>query len=255
MFLVYNHSDMKKQLLTITNLNTYFKKDPNKRLVHKGLNISVNEGEVIAIIGRNGCGKTTLVNSILGVYKKARIQTGEIVFSDGFDTTKEIGIQFQTEDNVSELIRPDNLINFYKKYYGSRIDNEIVEEMIDIYGIRDFLKTKVSKLSGGQRQRLNLLLATMHKPKLLILDEFTTGLDVVSIMSILKYIKKLVKDINGTLILVTHQPKEIKLLAERVLFMNNGIIEKEFTIDEIEKKYKGDYDDFMFEVVSGEKYE
>lgn len=242
---------MKSKLIEIKKLSTKFKEGKDYKVVHNELDLDVYDGEVLSIIGKNGCGKTTLVQTLVGLKK---LQSGEINFADDFDLRNETGIQFQTEDKTSDLIRPKNLIKFFTKFYGAeKINEEKLNEMIEVFGLTEFMNRKLNKLSGGQRQRLNLLLAVMSQPRLIILDEFTTGLDISSVMGILEYIMKMKKENKATIIVITHQSKEIKMMADRVVHMRDGKIADEFTHKEIVEKYKNDFDDFLYKTIEGGK--
>ncbi len=236
----------KKKLLSIKNLRTVF----GEKIVHNNLDLDIYDGEVLSIIGANGAGKTVLSETIVGIRK---IQQGEITTIEGFNLKVESSIQFQNEENSSDLITPKNTIEFYKKLFIKRTSEEKVNEMMNVFGVSEFVNTKISKLSGGQRQRLNLLLAMINNPRLLILDEFTTGLDITSVIGILNYIIKYVKENKSTLIIITHSPKEVKMLAERVVLLKDGKIASEFTNKQIDTKYKGDFDQFLIDQISDEE--
>lgn len=240
----------KEILVSIKGLETAFKDKGSTKVVHACLDLDIYDGEVLSIIGANGAGKTVLVETITGI---RNVQKGTITVKEDFDIQLESGLQFQTEDNASELIKPRNIITFYKKFYKGMVDEAELENMIKVFGLEEFLDRKINKLSGGQKQRLNLLLACMHQPKLLILDEFTTGLDITSVIDILDYIVEMVKKNKSTLIVITHSAKEIKMLADRVVLINNGVIANEITTTEIETKYKGDFDQFMIDQIRGSK--
>lgn len=243
-------SKNKEILLSVRKLNTKFINKKNVNIVHKNLDLDIYEGECLSIIGSNGAGKTVLVETIIGIRK---IQSGEIIPKKGFDIMKDSGMQFQTEDDVSTYIRPINLIKFYKKIYSDKVIDEEVDQMIDIFGVRDLLNIKFKKMSGGQRQRVNLLLSIISKPRLLILDEFTTGLDITTVIDILEYIINLSKKNNMTLVIVTHSAKEIKILADRVVLIRDGIIKMDITTSEIKKKYNNDFDEFLIESIRRNK--
>lgn len=240
-----------KILLSLKEIKTKFNDKNGVKVVHNGLNLDIYEGETLSIIGKNGAGKTVLVETIVGV---RNIQSGKIETAEGFDRQFDSGIQFQTEDDTSELIRPKYLIDFYKDFYGpENIDKIELEKMIEVFGIKDFLNKKMKQLSGGQKQRVNLLLAVMSKPKLLILDEFTTGLDITSVIDILDYITELAKREGMTTIIVTHSAKEIKMLADRVVLIQDGVIKEEVTHSEIKKKYNDDFDQYLIDSIRGVK--
>ncbi len=235
----------KRTFIEIKGLKKSFGRKGNKKEVHKDITLKVYEGETLAIIGANGSGKTVLMETIVGVRKQ---DEGKIIFDfgKGKDPFEEIGMQFQDSDANSKL-KPKEMIEFIRKMYESKVDKDQLNEMIKIFGVEEFVDRKIKKLSGGQRQRLNLLLATMHNPKLMILDEFITGLDIISVHNILDYIKKMKEDNNSTMIIISHQPSEIKKLSDRILVLKDGEIKSEYLTKDIEEKYKGDFDRFLIE--------
>ncbi len=236
----------KKVIIRIEGLTKSFKSGFKSNEVHKGVTFDIYDGETLAIIGANGAGKTVLMETLVRIQKQ---NSGNITYNfDGMDPFEEIGMQFQDADSNSNLT-PLELINFIKKMYGKKVDNGQLEEMLDVFGIRPYLKKRIKKLSGGQKQRVNLLLATMHNPKFLILDEFITGLDILSVRDILEYIAKLKEKNNSTLVIISHQPQEIEKLAERIVILKDGVITDEYSNDEVRKKWKGDFTNFLIESI------
>lgn len=210
----------------------------NEKKVLKGVSFGVKQGETLALVGANGAGKTVLIETLLGMNdakknSKMFLNLGEDTFEKNL---KLVGIQYQNSKFPLNS-RVIDVINYNKKFYKN-IDHIELQNMIETFGLFDILNSKTSKLSGGQRQRLNLLLAIMHQPKLMILDEFITGLDVRTVRKIITYVSELKFKNNSTMIIISHQPEEIKELADRVIVMNNGSITIETTIPEILKKYK-----------------
>lgn len=234
------NTDKDDYIVTFKNI----KKSFGTKKVHKGVTFNIKRGETLALIGANGAGKTVLMETLVRVQRQ---DSGHIEYNfNGTDPFEEIGMQFQDADSNS-ILRPLDMIKFIKKMYGDKVDNKQLEEMIDIFGVRDYIKTKIKKLSGGQKQRVNLLLATMHNPSLMILDEFITGLDVLSVRDILDYISFLKEKNNATLVIISHQPEEIKSLAQRVIVLKDGVIANELTHKEIDKEYKGKFTDFLID--------
>ncbi len=160
---------------------------------------------------------------------------------------EEIGFQFQ-DSNLPKRIKVKLLIKLFGELYEERVSKAQVIEMIEVFGVQEFINKPSSKLSGGQRQRLNLLLAVLHQPKIMILDEFITGLDITSVVRIIDYIQAMKKKNNSSMIIITHQPEEIHELADRVLVLKNGEFVSEWTKPQIIKKYKT-YSKFMREVI------
>lgn len=222
-----------KRVLYVRDLFVSFK----GKEVLKGVTFDLRQGETLAVVGANGAGKTVLMETMLGLVNKDKgdvfLNLGHDKFSDNL---KEVGIQFQSS-TFSKRSKPITLIKFFKKIYKDRINDEEIEEMLDIFNINDFKKTKISKLSGGQKQRVNLMIAIIHNPKLMILDEFITGLDVKSVRKIITYVNNLKIINDASMIIISHQPEEIKELADRVIVLNDGKIISETTIPEIENEY------------------
>lgn len=235
-----------KKILQVRDIKVSF----GKNKVLQGINFDLFQGETLAIVGANGAGKTVLMETIIGLQKK---DSGIIKF-DFFDektpmwkTQKEIGMQFQ-DASVSKGFKTIDLIKFYKKSFKPKIDNQQLKEMIEVFGVSDFINKKIKKLSGGQKQRANLLLAIMHNPKLMILDEFITGLDVVSVVGIINYVNKMKIKNASSMIIISHQPEEIKNLADRIITMKNGVITGETTPERAESEY-GSIINFLLEKI------
>lgn len=224
-------------------------KDNKKRkTVLKGVTFSVKKGETLALIGANGAGKTVLMETIIGLNNP---DSGELYLNLGEDTYRKnlikVGMQFQ-QSKFSKGQRVNNIIKDYTNIYKGRVNKEELENMIDIFSIREFYEQKVDQLSGGQKQRLNLLLALMHNPSLMILDEFITGLDVKTVRKIITYVNELKVKNQASMIIISHQPEEVEELSDRILVLNNGVITKETNVVEVIKEY-GSVSLFVEEVI------
>lgn len=208
-----------------------------RKIILKGVSLFVRKGETLALIGANGAGKTVLMETLLGLNK---IDSGQIYLNLGKksykENLKEAGIQFQ-QSKFPNRSKVKTLINSYKKLYGKKVDKDQLEEMINIFGIRDFYNEKINKLSGGQKQRINLLLSIMHNPKLMILDEFITGLDIRSVRKIVTYVNDLKVKNNSSMIIISHQPEEVQELSDRIIVLNNGVITLETNTNNVLEKY------------------
>ncbi len=220
-------------------------KEKNKiKHVLKGINLYLKEGETLALIGANGSGKTVLMETILG-YNES--QQGEIYLNLGMDTYEknktQIGFQFQ-DASFPVYWTVKQWIDMNKEIFKESIDSEQIREMLNIFKIKDFYLQKISQLSGGQKQRLNLFLSIIHNPKLMILDEFITGLDIRSVKEIIRYVNELKIKNNASMIIISHQPEEVELLADRILVLNSGKIVEE-TTPELAKKEYGNIGTFM----------
>lgn len=206
------------------------KKHYGKKEALKGISLEINRGDTFCIIGPNGAGKTTTIESILGT----RIASGGEVSILGLDPVKSrkdiftrVGVQFQ-ESAYQGSIKVKEVLEFTYSIYNLKYNETVLEK----FNLLDKKETTVSDLSGGERQKLSILLATLHKPELLFLDELTTGLDPAARRETWKYIKELNE--NGTTIVLTsHFMDEVEYLCNRGVFLLNGEIVKEGSIEEI----------------------
>ncbi len=207
------------------------------REVLKGVTLGLRKGETLAILGANGAGKTVLMETIMGFNKPdlgvVYLNLGE---KDFLENIKKVGMQFQ-QSKFPKKFKVSQMIKLYTKFYSQFVTEDIVSEMKEICGINEFYERKISDLSGGQRQRLNLLVSIMHQPKIMILDEFITGLDVKTVRKIISYVNKLKVNNKSSMIIISHQPEEIQELADRILVLKDGKISNEVNVEEVLEKY------------------
>ena len=208
------------------------------------ISFKIKQGELFAFLGVNGAGKTTTIHIICGILKK---DFGE-VFIHGFNIDKDLdiikpllGIVFQNSVLDAKLSVIDNLRN---KAYLYGIDKETVNQRIDYFAKKldfiDILHRPIDKLSGGQKRRVDVARALMHLPKILILDEPTTGLDPKSRILVWKLINDLRKELKMTVLLTTHYMEEANE-ANYVVMMDNGKIVCEGTPQELKRQYANDF--------------
>ena len=207
-----------------------------RKVIFKDISFDLFQGETLAILGENGAGKTVLMETMMGFFDK---DSGEIKLTLGhdyyYDNLKEIGMQFQNA-KFSNGDKVKDLIDFYKDFYEDRIDDLQIKEMLEVFGAKQWLNLKVNKLSGGQKQRINLMLAIISNPRVMILDEFVTGLDVNAVVKIIRYVNDLKIKNKSSMIIISHHPDEIEALADRILVLKNGKFIEETTVKEVLKK-------------------
>lgn len=218
--------------------NLYFKYDENSSLVIDNLNLAVEKGEFIAVLGHNGSGKSTLaklINALLTPTQgKVLVITGEDSNLKKMDTQdkkevfnirKTVGLVFQNPDNqmVASIVEDD--IAFGPENIG--VKREEIKERIDFAmqatDIVEFKDRTISKLSGGQKQRVAIAGMLAIKPEILILDESTAMLDPKGRKEVMDVAKKLNKENNMTVIIITHYMEEA-VDADRVIVLSNGRI-------------------------------
>ena len=198
------------------------------------VNFSVEDGEIVSILGSSGSGKTTLLNIILGITQP---DSGEIFFNT-HDITKVsmenrgFNIVFQDYALFPNLNAYENIV------YGLRNKPNIstpeeVQELIELLGLKEHLSKNNEQLSGGQKQRVALARTLVMKPKILLLDEPLSALDGVIKESIKDKIKQIAKEYHLTTIIVTHDPEEALSLSDKVMIINGGTILQYAKPDEI----------------------
>lgn len=216
-------------MILLENINKKY----GKNEVIKNISLKINNGESIAFVGANGCGKTTLVEIISGVLKPT---DGKVLFvnENGIDIKNRMGVQFQ-EGNWPVGTKVIDLIRFYKGREW-KLDSYL-ENIIRIFDIETILKEDVSKLSGGQKQRFNCFLSIINEPKVLILDELITGLDLKMQIKLTDFFLELQKKENITLLIVSHIPEEVQELSSRVIFLKDGNVFEDISTKKIIEKY------------------
>ena len=231
---------MENNIIEIENLSKSFK-DVN---AVSDLSFSVKKGELFAFLGVNGAGKSTTISIICNQLKK---DSGKIVI-DGVDIDKnsesinsKLGVFFQASVLDGFLTVYDNLKNRAALYgiYGKEFEKRL-DELSDILNFKDLLKRSVKKLSGGQRRKIDIARALFHHPKILILDEPTTGLDPQTRKNIWNVINKLRKEEQITVLLTTHYMEEAAD-ADYVVIIDSGKKVASGTPLELKNKYTGDF--------------
>ena len=208
-----------------------------------GIDFYVAEGELFAFLGLNGAGKSTTIDMLCTFLKLDRGSIKINNYEVGKDDEKIkslVGVVFQ-ESVLDELLTvKENLITRSKLYNMSKDEfNKNLEEIADITGIREIINRQYRKLSGGQRRRVDIARALINKPKILFLDEPTTGLDPKTRKNIWDMIRTLQKDNNMTVFLTTHYMEEASK-ADYIVVMDKGVIAAKGTTDELKEKYAKD---------------
>jgi ABC-2 type transport system ATP-binding protein len=199
----------------------------DQKLTVDHVNFSIEEGEIFGLLGPNGAGKSTTISMICGLLK---LDSGEILI-DGLsvkdqpiEVKKRIGLVPQDLALYESLTAAEN-VRFFGKLYGLRgsLLKERTEEALAFTGLSDRAKEKPSTFSGGMKRRLNIACAIMHRPKLIIMDEPTVGIDPQSRNHILDSVKALNK-LGSTIIYTSHYMEEVAAICDRVAIMDKGHI-------------------------------
>ena len=246
--------NLKKKFIRYKN-----KKEKEEFYADNGITFEANDGEIIGILGPNGAGKTTLLRMIAGILEPTE---GSISF-DGLNY-KDNEIEIKQEiaylsgntklyDTLScyELLKMcANIYNVPEKQAEERI-----KDISKILNMDGFLYNKIGNLSTGQTQRTNIARCLVHNPKYYILDEATTGLDIISSQIILDFMKA-EKQKNKTILYSTHYMEEAENICDRVIMINKGIVINEGTPEKIkEETNTTNLRDAFFKMIGGALYE
>ena len=203
------------------------------------LSFNVYQGEILGLLGPNGCGKSTTINSILSLlkYQEGFIKVfGKEMEPDSYDLKAKIGVIFQEVAVFDELNVYDNINYFCGLYIRDKKQRkQYVDDAISLVGLNDFKKFLPKQLSGGLLRRLNIACGIAHKPKLIFLDEPTVAVDPQSRNHILDGIKKL-RDQGATIVYTTHYMEEVEILCDRIIILDKGKIIAQGTSDELKKE-------------------
>lgn len=229
-----------KNIIEIEHLNKTF---GDVKAV-QDLSFKVKEGELFAFLGVNGAGKSTTISIMCGQLSKDNgtvMVDGNNIDKNSGEIKKNIGVVFQNSVLDKSLSVIDNL-KYRAALYGitGGAFNKKLDELIELLDLKDLLKRTVGKLSGGQRRRIDIARALLHNPKILILDEPTTGLDPQTRKAVWSVVSKLREEKNITVFLTTHYMEEAAD-ADYVIILDSGKIAAEGTPLELKNKYTGDF--------------
>ncbi len=199
----------------------------------KGIDLNIPKGQFVALLGPNGAGKTTLVEMIEGIQKPDK---GEIAImgkkwkGNEDELHRIIGLSLQ-ETRFIDKLRVSETLQLFAAFFN--LGKERVNEIIDIVGLQEKRKSYVVNLSGGQRQRLATGIALINNPAILLLDEPTTGLDPNARREIWEILRTLKERSETSMILTTHYMEEAENLCDYIVIMDNGVILKEGTLQQL----------------------
>lgn len=228
------------KIIEIKNLNKSF----GEIKAVNDLSFSVEEGELFAFLGVNGAGKSTTISVMCGRLKRdggSVIIDGKNPDIDGETVKRELGVVFQNCVLDKQLTVYDNLLSRAALYGISDCDfKKRLAELTELLGLENLLNRTVGKLSGGQRRRIDIARALIHRPKILVLDEPTTGLDPQTRMTVWNVIHKLRKEEKTTVFLTTHYMEET-LDADNVVIIDGGRKVAEGSPLQLKNAYTGDF--------------
>lgn len=257
------------EMLKIDNIRKVFNPGTiNEKVALDGVNLTLEEGEFVTVIGGNGAGKSTTLNAVAGVWP---VDSGRICIG-GEDVTKlsehrrakYLGRVFQDpmtgtattmsiEENMAIAARRGRSRGL--SWGITKAERDKYKEMLSTLnlGLEDRLTSKVGLLSGGQRQAITLLMASIEKPKLLLLDEHTAALDPKTAAKVLEISDKIISENHLTAMMVTHNMKDAIAHGNRLIMMHEGKVILNIAGEDKKKLTVGDLL-HQFEKVSGEEF-
>jgi ABC-2 type transport system ATP-binding protein len=211
-------------LIKIQNLTKRYQ----KLIAVDSLNLEIAKNEVFGLLGPNGAGKTTVIHMLATLLKPTSgtaIVNGYDIITDPGKVRSSIGIVFQAPSSDDMLTAYENLkVHAFLYQVPSSQRQKRIQAVLELVGLADRQHDQVKKYSGGMRRRLEIARGLLHKPKVMFLDEPTLGLDPSSREMMWKYIEKLVKEEEMTLILTTHYMEEADHLCNRIGIIDQGKI-------------------------------
>ncbi|HDR7210048.1 TPA: ABC transporter ATP-binding protein, partial [Bacillus cytotoxicus] len=212
-------------------------KSYGKHTVLKNINLTIKEGEIVSLVGLNGQGKSTLVKIILGLVKPTK---GKV--TRNVQLKKDVGVMLQ-EIEMPENMRVDELLSFLQFFSEEVMEIDYYLNKVDLTEDKNSFCTK---LSGGKQRRLQYASAIVGAPKVLILDEPTVGMDVISKGNFWLNIQNMIKDKEITVLLISHDLEEVEKYSSRVIFLNQG----EIISDRLMEELSLEFDENKFLIIS-----
>lgn len=205
--------------------------------------LNIAKGEMVGLLGPNGAGKTTLIKLMTGILS---LKEGEIICDEYIpyekkkEFLKEIGVVMGQKSQLLWDLPALDTLEMLRDIYeidNSNFDKRL-EQLLKLLNLESKIKIPVRKLSLGERLKFELICSLIHKPKILFLDEPTIGVDIVSQKAIYDFLLELNKLENTTIILTSHNMKDIETLCKRIIIILDGKITMDTTIDDLKSKYR-----------------
>lgn len=223
------------EIINTTNLTKTY----GKTHAVDNLNLSVKQGEIFGFLGLNGAGKTTTIRMLLGMIKPTSGQCylqGQKVSADNINTWRDVGYIVETPYSYPELTVRENL-EIVRKLRGIE-DKSSVDWIIKKVKLENYASKKFKHLSLGNAQRLGIAKAIIHKPKILMLDEPTNGLDPAGIVEVRQLLMDLAKNSGVTVLVSSHKLDEISKIATNIAIIHDGKLIKEINEEELENQVR-----------------
>lgn len=225
-------------VIEVSGVSKQFGKGKGRFYALKDVSLAVKEGEILGILGPNGAGKTTLLNIIMGI---VYADSGSVsIFGEGAGKRGAVKIGYVSgEERFHWALTPFDILTFGGRLYGlGAIERkQRTAELLKLFGLEKVALRKFDVLSTGEKMRLAFAYALINKPKLLLLDEPTLGLDPDIAIKVRKEIKRISSELGTTIVLTSHYMQEVEQLCRRIAFINKGRIMHIGSVTDIRKKH------------------
>ena len=224
-----------QKLIIVENLS----KNYQKKEAVKNINFTINENEILGLLGPNGCGKTTTIAMMLGLLKPSSGNVkihGQDIEKNRISLLHKMNFISPYIELPKKLTVMENLI-VYGNLYSVKKINERIEYLSHKLRLNEFINNQTGELSSGQKNRVSLAKALINEPSVLLLDEPTASLDPETGDFVRKFIENISKEKKMSILLASHNMDEVKRLCKNVLMMNNGVIIDKGTPDDLIAKH------------------
>ncbi|MGB4984501.1 MAG: ABC transporter ATP-binding protein [Erysipelotrichaceae bacterium] len=223
------------KLELISLKKSYYQKNSEIEVL-KSINLKINFGSIVGLIGDNGAGKTTLIKCICNV---VHLNSGKVCLNGKqmteSDIRKNIGVLLEGARNLYHFLTINENINYFG--YLNHMDDRDIEkkrqELLTLFDLSKYQNTTVNELSLGMQQKVAIMILMMKDPKILILDEPTFGLDLVSTMKMKRILSNIINDTEKIIIIISHDMSLISSLCNRLILLQHGAIEYDGEMDDI----------------------
>ncbi|MBR4003795.1 MAG: ATP-binding cassette domain-containing protein [Clostridia bacterium] len=219
----------KKRAIKKNGKKALFKRDKVIKNAVDGISFSVEEGESLAFIGPNGAGKSTTIKMLTGILYPTSGEVNVLGLNPSKERVKlsyQIGSVFGQKEQLWVHLSAYENFKFFGSIYDIKKEEleKRIEELAEIFAIKDFMHQPVKSLSLGQRMKCEMVASLLHKPKMLFFDEPTIGLDPIAKETLRKLIKKINKELGTTIFFTSHDVGDIEEVCKRVIIINDGKI-------------------------------
>lgn len=210
------------------SITSLFKREYTEKAAVSGLDLQIREGEFVGLIGPNGAGKTTLIKMLTGIIAPT---SGEISVLGYYPNDmknafkKQYAVVMGQKSQLFFELTVNDILRLFKEIYeiSERDFQRNKDYFVELFGVRELMDVQVRTLSLGERMKMELIVALLHEPAILFLDEPTIGLDVVASKQIRKFLKEINEEKKTTILLTSHYMEDIRTLCERCVVINHGI--------------------------------